>query len=43
MALSWWIKAIGNVTGKEEAWMVVQDLSWVLTQIRATFMSKLEP
>jgi hypothetical protein len=43
MALSWWIKAIGNATGKEDAWMVVQDLSWVLTQIRATFVSKLEP
>ena len=35
MALSWWIKAIETPAPEGEAWGVVQDLCWVLTQIQS--------
>ena len=41
MALSWWIKALGgNVADDGNAWAAVQDLGWVLVQMRTTLMSE---
>ena len=34
MALSWWIKVIETLAPEGEAWGVVQDLHWVLTQMQ---------
>jgi len=36
MALSWWINAIGPAGSKGEAWDMVLDVLWVLTQMHLT-------
>ena len=43
VALSWWIKALGdNPAGNGDSWVAVRDLGWVLVQMRTTLMSKTE-
>jgi len=44
MALSWWIKALGDNPADNvgDAWVAVRDLGWVLTQMKTALTSKIE-
>jgi hypothetical protein len=40
VALSWWIKALGNVADGGDALVAVRDITWVLDQVCETLVSE---
>ena len=40
VALSWWIKAVGNVADGGDAFVAVRDITWVLDQVCESLISE---